>query len=146
MPIEEEYPKVERQTMKRSKQLQKEFMKDWLAENQEEFAEVMKDLRTRDARTWAKYYIESMKFVVPKTSVLDIKHGISKDFEKLMMLGKSTSKEAKQEVFAEYEEVKEPELPVREQSILDSKTMMERLMPKKNDDTRERLQIDNPSY
>lgn len=141
MNIEEEYPKVERQSLKKSKQLQKEFLKEWLSDNQEDFAEVMKELRFKDARTWAKYYLESMKFVVPKTSVLDIKHGISKDFEKLMMLGKSTSKEAKQEVFSEYEEVKEPELPVRQQSFLDSQTMMQTLMPKKDDDTRERLQV-----
>ena len=140
MTIEEEYPKVERQTQRKSKQLQKEFMKEWLADNQEEFTKAMNDLREKDVRLWAKLYLESMKFTVPKTSVLDIKHGISKDFEKLMMLGKSTSKEVKQETFTEYEEVREPELPVGQQSLLDSKTIMESLMPiKKKDDTGKRL-------
>ena len=140
MTIEEEYPKVERQTQRKSKQLQKEFMKEWLADNQDEFTKAMNDLREKDVRLWAKLYLESMKFTVPKTSVLDIKHGISKDFEKLMMLGKSTSKEVKQETFAEYEEVREPELPVGQQSLLDSKTIMESLMPiKKKDDTGKRL-------
>lgn len=103
--------------------LQKEFFKEFLADQQEEFAETMAMMRERDPRLWLKMYIESAKLVIPKQSSLNVKHGFDKDFEKLMMLGKSTTKEPRNlEVFSEYEELKkEPELPVREQTVIDSR-------------------------
>lgn len=119
----DENDKVKISPKTKSGKLQKEFIKEWLADQQDEFVETMAMMRERDPRLWLKLYVENAKLVIPKQSNLNVRHGFDKDFEKVMMLGKSTSKEPmKLEVFSEYEEMqKEPELPVRDQTVIDSR-------------------------
>lgn len=97
------------------RELQKEFVKDWLSDNQPRFVECMDEIYRHDKRTWSKIYIEHEKLVMPKQTDLNVKHGLSEDFQKLLNRSRSmVSLENKQTentpiVFTEYEELKEPE-------------------------------------
>lgn len=110
--------RVIRPNKKKSAQLQKEFIRNWLAENQEEFDSVMQMLRERDPRLWARLYIDNMKLVIPKATNVNIRHSIDKDMQELMMLGRTCSKAERidgnsepkgLENFAQYEELSDVE-------------------------------------
>ena len=101
---------------KKAVQVQKEFIKNWTGENQDAFIDVMNQIREKDPRSWAKLYIEHEKMIVPRTTDVNVKHGIDRDMQELMLLGMTAGRPRQLtdnvmedlEVFAQYEEIKEP--------------------------------------
>ena len=97
-------------------QVQKEFIKNWTGDNQEAFIDVMNQIREHDPRSWAKLYIEHEKMIVPRTTDINVKHGLSKDMQELMLLGMTAGRPRQLtdnvhddlEVFTQYEEIREP--------------------------------------
>lgn len=104
---------INKQKSEKVRELQKEFVKNWLSDNQPRFIECMNEIYHHDPRTWAKMYIEHEKIVMPKQTDVNVKHSINKDFQDLFDRSRTmASIENKQDnniVFAEYEELKEPE-------------------------------------
>lgn len=113
--MEEELKKVPR-VSKKAVQVQKEFIKNWTGENQEAFMEVMEQIREKDPRCWAKLYIDHEKMIVPRTTDVNVKHGIDKDMQELVLLGMTAGRPRQLtdnvhedlEVFTRYEEIREP--------------------------------------
>lgn len=101
---------------KKAVQVQKEFIKNWTGDNQEAFMEVMDQIREKDPRSWAKLYIEHEKMIVPRTTDVNVKHGLDRDMQELVLLGMTAGKPRQLtdnvrddlEVFAHYEEIREP--------------------------------------
>lgn len=107
--------KVIRPNSKEAKKIQKEFIKGWLGDNQEKFETAMEKIYEHDPRTWAKLYIEHERLIIPKATNVNVTHGMSRDMEELMLMGKTASNpvaiEAKDKVlelgnYTEYEELK----------------------------------------
>lgn len=112
----DENEKVIRPSSKEAKKIQKEFVRGWLGDNQEKFEAAMEKIYEHDPRTWAKLYIEHEKLVIPKATNVNVTHGMSRDMEELMLMGKTAGKPIGIEAsdnslslgnYTEYEELKE---------------------------------------
>lgn len=73
-----------------SKSAQKEFIRDFLARNQEKFEECMDQLAEYDPKTYATIYKDLTKHMIPKQSEVSVTHGLDEDFKQLMALGMTT--------------------------------------------------------
>lgn len=100
-------------------QVQKEFIKNYLADNQEAFYEVMEQIREQDPRTWARLYIDQEKIIVPRTTDVNHTIGVDRVMQDLMLLGKTAAVPHQQlaltanaqedlDILTHYEEIKEP--------------------------------------
>lgn len=68
------------------KSAQKEFLRDYLARNQEKFEECMDQLAEYDPKTYATIYKDLMKHMIPKQSEVSVTHGLDEDFKQLAAL------------------------------------------------------------
>lgn len=102
---------------KKAAQVEKEFIKNWLAETQDDFASVMEQIKEKDPRTWAKLRVDVMKHTVPKTTDINHNIGMNKDIQDLMMLGMTaatsqlkgkTNAQDELEYITHYEVIQEP--------------------------------------
>lgn len=73
-----------------SKSAQKEYIRDFLARNQEKFEECMDQLAEYDPKTYATIYKDLTKHMIPKQSEVSVTHGLDEDFKQLMALGMTT--------------------------------------------------------
>ena len=71
------------------KSAQKEFIRDYLARNQEKFEECMNQLAEYDPKTFATIYKDLTKHMIPKQSEVSVTHGLDEDFKELMALSKA---------------------------------------------------------
>lgn len=71
------------------KSAQKEFIRDYLARNQEKFEEAMNQLAEYDPKTFATIYKDLTKHMIPKQSEVSVTHGLDEDFKELMALSKT---------------------------------------------------------
>lgn len=81
--------RVKTQTFLKPKKItkaQKEFLQGFLADKQEDFQEVMEELKLANPRRWAELYVDMTKMVVPKQSNVNVNVGINRDFRELHML------------------------------------------------------------
>ena len=69
------------------KSAQKEFLRDFLARNQEKFEEKMIELSEYDPKTYCIIYKDLMKHMIPKQSEVSVTHGLDEDFKQLAALG-----------------------------------------------------------
>lgn len=72
-----------------SKSAQKEFIRDFLARNQEKFEECMDQLAEYDPKTYATIYKDLTKHMIPKQSEMSVTHGLDEDFKQLVALGRT---------------------------------------------------------
>ena len=72
------------------KSAQKEYLRDFLARNQEKFETCMDQLAEYDPKTYATIYKDLMKHMIPKQSEVSVSHGLDEDFKQLMALGMTT--------------------------------------------------------
>lgn len=68
---------------------QKQFMLDWLSENQQVFTELMADAKEQDPRLFVQTYTTIMKHVVPQDKNVNVNVGINKDFLELQAMGRT---------------------------------------------------------
>lgn len=68
---------------------QKQFMIDWLNENQEVFVQLMEDARVQDPKLFVQTYTKVMKHVVPQDKNVNVNVGINKDFLELQAMGRT---------------------------------------------------------
>lgn len=73
-----------------SKSAQKEYIRDFLARNQEKFEECMNQLAKYDPKTYVTIYANLTKHMIPKQSEVSVTHGLDDDFKQLMALGMTT--------------------------------------------------------
>lgn len=73
-----------------SKSAQKEYIRDFLARNQEKFEECMNQLAECDPKTYVTIYAQLTKHMIPKQSEMSVTHGLDDDFKQLMALGMTT--------------------------------------------------------
>ena len=73
-----------------SKSAQKEYIRDFLARNQEKFEECMNQLAEYDPKTYVTIYAQLTKHMIPKQSEMSVIHGLDDDFKQLMALGMTT--------------------------------------------------------
>lgn len=73
-----------------SKSAQKEYIRDFLARNQEKFEECMNQLADYDPKTYVTIYAQLTKHMIPKQSEMSVTHGLDDDFKQLMALGMTT--------------------------------------------------------
>lgn len=73
-----------------SKSAQKEYIRDFLARNQEKFEECMNQLAKYDPKTYVTIYAQLTKHMIPKQSEMSVTHGLDDDFKQLMALGMTT--------------------------------------------------------
>lgn len=73
-----------------SKSAQKEYIRDFLARNQEKFEECMNELAQYDPKTYVTIYAQLTKHMIPKQSEMSVTHGLDEDFKQLMALGMTT--------------------------------------------------------
>lgn len=73
-----------------SKSAQKEYIRDFLARNQEKFEECMNQLAEFDPKTYVTIYAQLTKHMIPKQSEMSVTHGLDDDFKQLMALGMTT--------------------------------------------------------
>lgn len=73
-----------------SKSAQKEYIRDFLARNQEKFEECMNQLAEYDPKTYVTIYAQLTKHMIPKQSEMSVTHGLDEDFKQLMALGMTT--------------------------------------------------------
>lgn len=73
-----------------SKSAQKEYIRDFLARNQEKFEECMNQLAEYDPKTYVTIYKDLTKHMIPKQSEMSVTHGLDDDFKQLMALGMTT--------------------------------------------------------
>lgn len=71
------------------KSAQKEFIRDYLARNQEKFEQAMDQLAEYDPKTFATIYKDLTKHMIPKQSEVSVTHGLDEDFKELMALSKT---------------------------------------------------------
>lgn len=71
------------------KSAQKEFIRDYLARNQEKFEECMDQLADYDPKTFVTIYKDLAKHMIPKQSEVSVTHGLDEDFKELMALSKT---------------------------------------------------------
>ena len=69
-----------------SKSAQKEYIRDFLARNQEKFEECMNQLAEYDPKTYVTIYAQLTKHMIPKQSEMSVTHGLDDDFKQLMAL------------------------------------------------------------
>lgn len=75
------------------KSAQKEFLRDFLARNQEKFESCMNELAEYDPKTYVTVYKDLMKHMVPKQSEVSVTHGLDEDFKQLAALSVTKVKE-----------------------------------------------------
>ncbi len=68
------------------KSAQKEFLRDFLARNQEKFESCMNELAEYDPKTYVTIYKDLMKHMIPKQSEVSVTHGLDEDFKQLAAL------------------------------------------------------------
>lgn len=73
-----------------SKSAQKEYIRDFLARNQEKFEECMNQLAEYDPKTYVTIYAQLTKHMIPKQSEMSVTHVLDDDFKQLMALGMTT--------------------------------------------------------
>ncbi len=69
------------------KSAQKEFLRDFLARNQEQFEDKMNELAEYDPKTYVTIYASLMKHMIPKQSEVSVTHGLDEDFKQLAAMG-----------------------------------------------------------
>lgn len=72
-----------------SKSAQKEFIRDFLARNQEKFEKCMDQLAEYDPKIYATIYKDLTKHMIPKQSEVSVTHGLDEDFKQLAALGRT---------------------------------------------------------
>ena len=97
-----------------SKSAQKEYIRDFLARNQEKFEECMNQLAEYDPKTYVTIYAQLTKHMIPKQSEMSVTHGLDEDFKQLAAMGRiKTDNNAldvttiPQIMDADFEEIKE---------------------------------------
>ena len=65
---------------------QKEYIRDFLARNQEKFEECMNQLAEYDPKTFVTIYKDLSKHMIPKQSEVSVTHGLDQDFKELAAL------------------------------------------------------------
>lgn len=73
----------------KGKSAQKEYLRDFLARNQENFEIAMGQLLEYDPKSYATIYKDLMKHMIPKQSEMSVTHGLDEDFKELMALGRT---------------------------------------------------------
>lgn len=68
------------------KSAQKEYIRDFLARNQEKFEECMNQLAEYDPKTFVTIYKDLSKHLIPKQSEVSVTHGLDQDFKELAAL------------------------------------------------------------
>ena len=75
-----------RQILPINKSAQKEYIRDFLARNQEKFEECMNQLAEYDPKTFVTIYKDLSKHMIPKQSEVSVTHGLDQDFKELAAL------------------------------------------------------------
>lgn len=75
-----------RQILPINKSAQKEYIRDFLARNQEKFEECMNQLSEYDPKTFVTIYKDLSKHMIPKQSEVSVTHGLDQDFKELAAL------------------------------------------------------------
>ena len=75
------------------KSAQKEFLRDFLARNQEKFESCMNEFAEYDPKTYVTVYKDLMKHMIPKQSEVSVTHGLDEDFKQLAALSLTKVKE-----------------------------------------------------
>lgn len=97
-----------------SKSAQKEYIRDFLARNQEKFEECMNQLAEYDPKTYVTIYAQLTKHMIPKQSEMSVTHGLDEDFKQLAAMGRTKTDNNSLDVTtmpqimdADFEEIKE---------------------------------------
>lgn len=75
-----------RQILPINKSAQKEYIRDFLARNQEKFEECMNQLAEYDPKIFVTIYKDLSKHMIPKQSEVSVTHGLDQDFKELAAL------------------------------------------------------------
>ena len=93
---------------------QKEYIRDFLARNQEKFEECMDQLAEYDPKTYVTIYKDLTKHMIPKQSEVSVTHGLDEDFKQLAALAQTKTDnnaldvtQVPQITDADFEEIKE---------------------------------------
>ena len=93
---------------------QKEYIRDFLARNQEKFEECMDQLAEYDPKTYVTIYKDLTKHMIPKQSEVSVTHGLDEDFKQLAALAHTKTDnnaldvtQVPQITDADFEEIKE---------------------------------------
>lgn len=96
------------------KSAQKEYIRDFLARNQEKFEECMNQLAEYDPKTYVTIYKDLTKHMIPKQSEVSVTHGLDEDFKQLAALAQTKTDnnaldvtQVPQIMDADFEEIKE---------------------------------------
>ena len=96
------------------KSAQKEYIRDFLARNQEKFEECMDQLAECDPKTYVTIYKDLTKHMIPKQSEVSVTHGLDEDFKQLAALAQTKTDnnaldvtQVPQIMDADFEEIKE---------------------------------------
>lgn len=96
------------------KNAQKEYIRDFLARNQEKFEECMDQLAEYDPKTYVTIYKDLTKHMIPKQSEVSVTHGLDEDFKQLAALAQTKTDnnaldvtQVPQIMDADFEEIKE---------------------------------------
>ena len=96
------------------KSAQKEYIRDFLARNQEKFEECMNQLAECDPKTYVTIYKDLTKHMIPKQSEVSVTHGLDEDFKQLAALAQTKTDnnaldvtQVPQIMDADFEEIKE---------------------------------------
>ena len=96
------------------KSAQKEYIRDFLARNQEKFEECMDKLAEYDPKTYVTIYKDLTKHMIPKQSEVSVTHGLDEDFKQLAALAQTKTDnnaldvtQVPQITDADFEELKE---------------------------------------
>lgn len=96
------------------KSAQKEYIRDFLARNQEKFEECMDQLAEYDPKTYVTIYKDLTKHMIPKQSEVSVTHGLDEDFKQLAALAQTKTDnnaldvtQVPQITDADFEEIKE---------------------------------------
>ena len=75
-----------RQILPINKSAQKEYIRDFLARNQEKFEECMNQLAEYDPKTFVPIDKDLSNHMIPKQSEVSVTHGLDQDFKELAAL------------------------------------------------------------
>lgn len=96
------------------KSAQKEYIRDFLARNQEKFEECMDQLAEYDPKTYVTIYKDLTKHMIPKQSEVSVTHELDEDFKQLAALAQTKTDnnaldvtQVPQIMDADFEEIKE---------------------------------------
>jgi hypothetical protein len=96
------------------KSAQKEYIRDFLARNQEKFEECMNQLAEYDPKTYVTIYKDLTKHMIPKQSEVSVTHGLDEDFKQLAALAQTKTDnnaldvtQVPQIMDADFEEIKD---------------------------------------